>query len=193
MDSMTTKNGSSSSSTTTSSSTHSWTYDVFLSFRGEDTRYSFTDHLRSNLVKKGLKTFSDDELERGVEISHAIRKAIEESRISIIVFSENYAYSKWCLEELVKILQCKESKQQIVWPVFYKVDPSDVRNQRGRFGEALVSHECEFNGNVQKVMRWRAALTEAANLSGWPFSGGFVYFKSLAVTSLSCYSREIFF
>lgn len=153
--------------------THSWTYDVFLSFRGEDTRNNFTAHLHRNLIQKGIKTFIDYELRRGEEVSPALLKAIEESRISIIIFSENYATSTWCLDELVKILECKESKQQMVWPIFYKVDPSDVRNQRGSFGEALANHECKFKDDKAKVNRWRAALTRAANLSGWPLMDGY--------------------
>ncbi|XP_020425625.1 TMV resistance protein N isoform X2 [Prunus persica] len=148
------------------------TYDVFLSFRGEDTRFNFTDHLHSNLTRKGIRTFIDDGLKRGEEISPALLRAIEESKISIIVFSENYASSKWCLDELVKILESKETREQIVWPVFYKVNPSDVRHQRGSFGQALADYECEFKDDMEKVQRWRRSLTKAANLSGWCFMNG---------------------
>nr|XP_011470560.1 PREDICTED: uncharacterized protein LOC101303284 [Fragaria vesca subsp. vesca] len=90
-----------------------------------------------------------------------------ESRISIIVFS------KWCLDELVKILECKHSKNQTVWPIFYKVDPSDVRNQRGTYDQSLAFHEHQFRDNLAKVFGWRAALTEAANLAGWSFLDGY--------------------
>jgi hypothetical protein len=65
----------------------------------------------------------DDELPRGEEISTELIEAIESSRISIIVFSQNYASSTWCLNELVKILECKKNGQTVL-PVFYKVDPS---------------------------------------------------------------------
>ncbi|ONH91384.1 hypothetical protein PRUPE_8G111200 [Prunus persica] len=171
--------GAPSPSSSSSSFTNSWTHDVFLSFRGEDTRYNFTDHLHKNLVQRGIRTFIDDELPRGEEISQALLDAIEGSRCSIIVFSEKYASSKWCLDELVHIIQCRKSKQQMVWPVFYKVDPSDVRNQRGSYGEALNNHErkfkeqkltnhdeSKFEDNMKKVLRWKETLTEAANLSG---------------------------
>ena len=77
-------------------------FDVFLSFRGEDTRTNFTDHLYTALVEKGIHTFRDDEeLERGERISQNLLQAIEESGVFIIIFSENYANSKWCLNELV--------------------------------------------------------------------------------------------
>ena len=51
-----------------------------------------------------------------------------------------------------------------VFPIFYKVDPSDVRKQKGRFGEAFVEHEKNSN---ERVKTWREALTQVANLSGW--------------------------
>ncbi|KAM5548952.1 hypothetical protein ABKV19_000391 [Rosa sericea] len=149
------------------------THDVFLSFRGVDTRNGFTGHLYSALARKGIHTFmDDDELRRGEEISQQLVRAIEGSRISLIVFSQNYARSQWCLDELVHILECRRSKNQMVWPIFYKVDPSDVRHQRGSFGKALAGHESRFRGGMGKVSRWRAALSEAANLSGWHFSDG---------------------
>ncbi|XP_028945095.1 TMV resistance protein N-like [Malus domestica] len=150
------------------SSTPSWIYDVFLSFRGEDTRTNFTDHLYHALVRNGINTFIDCHLTRGEEISSALLQAIEESRISIIVLSEKYLSSRWCLDELVHILECRKSRQQIVWPVFYTVDPSHVRNHTGSFGEAFTELECKFKDNKKKILAWRSAVKEAANLSGYP-------------------------
>ncbi|CAL2258359.1 unnamed protein product [Prunus armeniaca] len=148
--------------------TKSWKYHVFLSFRGFDTRSNFTSHLYSNLRLQGINTFmDDDELRRGEEISNALLTAIEDSKISVVVFSENYASSKWCLDELVKILDCKESNQQLVIPVFYKVNPSDVRNHRGSFGDALANMERKYKDEKDKVKKWRAALSQAAALSGF--------------------------
>ncbi|XP_042960398.1 TMV resistance protein N-like [Carya illinoinensis] len=161
---------SSSSSSTVSSP---WFYDVVLSFRGEDTRNTFIAHLHHALLQNGIHTYIDeDELRRGDEISPALLQAIENSRLSIIVLSENYASSTWCLDELLNILNCKETKQQIVLPIFYHVNPSDVRNQRGSFGEALAVCVGKFNEDVKKVERWKAALQEVANLAGYELENG---------------------
>ena len=149
-----------------SSLTHqSKNFDVFLSFRGEDTRHGFVSHLYTALYQRGIYTFIDNDLPRGEEISIKLLKTIENSTMSIIIFSKNYASSTWCLEELAKIVECRNNKQ-LVRPVFYKVDPSKVREQKGKFGKALSMHEEKFN-DKEKIRRWRNALCEAANLSGW--------------------------
>ncbi|GLT70706.1 hypothetical protein SLA2020_427670 [Shorea laevis] len=154
------------SSSSSSSFTSQWAHDVFLSFRGADTRNNFTAHLYEALVREGIKTYIDNNLEKGENISPELLKAIEESRIAVIVLSQNYASSSWCLDELTKILECKQTKGQIVVPVFYKVDPTDVRHQKKSFGEAFVKHEERFKDDQKKVQKWKTDLTEVANLSG---------------------------
>ncbi|XP_040997302.1 disease resistance protein RUN1-like isoform X2 [Juglans microcarpa x Juglans regia] len=158
-----------SSSSSFSLDTSPWRYDVFLSFRGEDTRNTFTAHLYLALNRKGILTYLDEEkLRRGDEISPALLQAIEDSRIFIIVLSKNYASSTWCLDELLKMLdQSKKSKQQRLLPVFYHVDPSNVRNQKESFGEALAKHAEKLNVDHMKLQLWKAALQEVANLSGY--------------------------
>nr|XP_023920370.1 disease resistance protein RLM3-like [Quercus suber] len=147
-------------------------YDVFLNFRGEDTRSGFTDHLYQALKRKGISTFMDDKLSRGKEISSELLKAIESSKTSLVLLSENYASSSWCMDELVHILECKKKYGQSVIPVFYKVDPSEIRKQTGKYGLALAEHERD---NIGKVQKWREALTEVANLSGFALKDGHVF------------------
>ncbi|XP_022983687.1 TMV resistance protein N [Cucurbita maxima] len=145
-----------------------WIYDVFLSFRGEDTRKNFTDHLYHALIDAGLNVFRDDpELQQGEDITSELERAIQGSKVAVIVFSQNYADSRWCLEELVKIMECRRTLRQLVLPIFYDVDPSTVRKQMGGFEEAFLRHEQRFFTDIDRVLRWRMALSEAANLSGW--------------------------
>ncbi|XP_024199718.1 disease resistance protein RUN1-like [Rosa chinensis] len=144
---------SSSSSLPRSSTNHQnhYTYEVFLSFRGGDTRFNFTDHLHTALCQKGIETFRDDKLSRGDDIPQELLKAIVESKVSIIVFSQNYASSRWCLDELVKILECRKLKGQEVRAVFYKVEPSDVLHQRGPFGDAFAMlDQSKYKDNIGK-------------------------------------------
>ncbi|KAK0590370.1 hypothetical protein LWI29_026057 [Acer saccharum] len=155
------------SSTASSSTTDGKKYDVFLSFRGEDTRYGFTSHLFDALRRKQIETFIDNRLVRGDEISQALLRTIGESKIAVVIFSKDYASSKWCLRELAEIMKYKKLNEQIVIPVFYHIDPSDVRKQIGSFKDSFAKHENELQEEVQK---WREALTEASSISGWDSS-----------------------
>ncbi|GAU40067.1 hypothetical protein TSUD_258600 [Trifolium subterraneum] len=142
-------------------------YDIFLSFCGEDTRYSFTGFLYQAFCREGFKTFMDDEgLEGGNEISKSLLEAIEKSRLSIVVFSKNYGYSSWCLDELVKIVECMKTKNQLVWPIFYKIEPSEIINETKSYGKAMTGHENKYGKDSEKVQKWRSALSEVASLEG---------------------------
>ncbi|CAL8107786.1 unnamed protein product [Prunus armeniaca] len=155
-----------SSSSSPSSSSKRWEYQVFLSFRGEDTRKGFTGHLHAALSNAGIRSFLDDnELERAEFIKTQLEQAIDKSMISIIVFSQRYADSSWCLDELVKIMECRERLGQQVIPLFYNVEASDVRKQTGSFAEAFEKHEAGKH-EKEKVQRWRNALSQAADLCG---------------------------
>ncbi|XP_059310055.1 disease resistance protein RPV1-like [Lycium ferocissimum] len=126
------------------------------------------DHLYTALHQRGIHTFKDDEkLEKGNSSSPSLLKAIEESMIAIIIFSQNYAASSWCLDELVKITECMKFRGQIVLPIFYDVDPSVVRKQKASVGEFFAKHELNFKDDEERVKRWRTAMTEVANQSGW--------------------------
>ena len=129
-------------------------YEVFVSFSLEDTHKSFTCHLFDALDRKGIHVYKS-----GVIWTEPM-KAIEKSRIAVVVFSKNYGNLDWCLDELVKIMECKRLFNQRVIPIFYHVSPSEMRKQKGNFTEA------QLNGSGDKVNSWRVALTEAANLAG---------------------------
>jgi hypothetical protein len=181
------------SSSSSNSFSYGFTYDVFLSFRGLDTRYGFTGNLYQALSNKGIRTFIDDEeLQRGHEITPSLLEAIEESRMAIVVLSKNYASSSFCLHELVKILDCIKWKGTLVCPIFYDVDPSDVRKQTGSYGEALAMHTERFSDCLPK---WKIALRQVANLSGWHFKIGYLSFSHFLsfclMVAISHISRDI--
>ncbi|KAJ4961746.1 hypothetical protein NE237_021656 [Protea cynaroides] len=137
-------------------------WDVFLSFSGEDTRHNFTHCLYEELLQNNIRTFLKDEsLEGGDDLAPSLSTAIEESAAYIAVISENYASSTWCLEELARIL---ERKRRLL-PVFYKVEPSDVRWQKGPFVKAFQN--LEQRHGEEKVRRWRSAMEKTGDKKGW--------------------------
>ncbi|CAL5396196.1 unnamed protein product [Camellia sinensis] len=139
-------------------------WDVFLSFRGDDTRDGFTDRLYNALEGQGVRVFRDkDGLTQGDELTQSLLDAIEDSAAAIAIISPRYANSRWCLEELAKICEC----ERLILPVFYLVDPSNVRRQKGPFEEDFKSLERRFGEH--KVGRWRSAMEKAGGISGLVF------------------------
>ncbi|GJU66418.1 NB-ARC domains-containing protein, partial [Tanacetum coccineum] len=95
----------------TTSIPHRWKYDVFVSFRGDDIRKNFMDHMFNDFKQKGIYAFRDDrELPKGDSISPHLYKAIEESRYE-------------------------------VQTVFYDVKPDVVRKQTDSYAEAFAKHQ----------------------------------------------------
>ncbi|XP_050221899.1 disease resistance protein RPV1-like [Mercurialis annua] len=141
-------------------------YHVFLSFTKEETRKSFATRLFKDLERKGLICFKDN---RKSDIAKSIPSefltAIECSTFAVVIISENYVSSSWCLDELVKIIECKELKGQSVFPIFFNVDPLQVKDQTGFIAEAFAEYENDCSV-LDKVPKWREALTRLA-FEGW--------------------------
>ncbi|KAI9126962.1 hypothetical protein K1719_001521 [Acacia pycnantha] len=142
-------------------------WDVFLSFRGEDTRYTFSSYLYEALYRANIHTFMDHKLCKGDNISPILLKTIEESKISLIILSKDYASSTWCMDELVHIMKCKDQYGRTVIPIFYNVDPSHVRKQNESFGYGFSKLKQRFKHYQKRVQEWENALMRSTNLSGW--------------------------
>ncbi|CAN1228387.1 Disease resistance protein L6 [Linum grandiflorum] len=143
-------------------------YEVFLSFRGPDTRHYFTDILYRFLIHMKIRTFKDDnELRKGEGIGPDLFQAINRSKIHVPIFSESYADSKWCLNELVEIMKLsKQGKGHLVLPIFYMTDPRDVRHQTGPYESAFQQHQRK-NVGEKIIQSWKDALNEVGTLKGW--------------------------
>lgn len=157
-----------SSSSSNPSSQSPKKYDVFISFRGEDKRLNFSSHLHDALRRNQIETYIDNRLENGGVSWTSLEKAVEDSTLFLVIFSENYASSTWCLKELTKILECSKNQghHRLVMPVFYRIEPSHVRKQSESYQKAFAEHEHK-NINQQQLQKWREALADAANLDGW--------------------------
>ncbi|RHN51943.1 putative TIR domain, winged helix-turn-helix DNA-binding domain-containing protein [Medicago truncatula] len=155
-------------------------YDVFLNFRGPDTRSDFTGNLWNALHNRGIRTFRDDlEIYKGKNIEKSLFEAIEKSKAAIVVLSPSYATSSFCLDELCHILKCIEGRGGFVWPIFYEVDPSKVRWLEDTYGEAMAEHKKNNWYSEDKLKEWENALNQVANLSGtvykWKKGDGYEY------------------
>lgn len=138
---------------------------VFICCRGAHIGKTFASHLRHALTDTGIYVMrGDDELPLGEDISYGFMTGSRSCRMSVVVFSRGFAESRWCLNKLVEVMKWSKTTGHLVIPVFYYVDPSDVRGQCGTFAEAFARHEQICSPEV--VARWRAAMEAAGNLSG---------------------------
>ncbi|KFK25168.1 hypothetical protein AALP_AA8G075400 [Arabis alpina] len=132
-------------------------FDVFLTFRGKDTRRTLVSFLYKELIRMGLRTFKDDtELEIGFQ---DISLAIQGSKVAIVVVSVDYPASGWCLDELVKIMDVERNGSLIVIPIFYDVEPSHLRRQIRKVAKQFKKHE--EREDHETVVSWRQALVRS--------------------------------
>lgn len=105
--------------------TSNYQYDVFLNHRGCDTKNNFVCHLYYRLRSHGIRVFLDkEEMEEGYDLTDQIEAAIRNSSVHLAIFSEKYAESKWCLDELVLMVKSGAT----IIPVFFKnVEPFHLR------------------------------------------------------------------
>ncbi|EFH68262.1 predicted protein [Arabidopsis lyrata subsp. lyrata] len=146
-----------------SSSSQNWEYDVFPSFHGKDVRKTFLSHQLKEFGRKAINFFVDNEIKRGEFIGPELKRAIKGSKIAVVLLSKNYASSSWCLDELVEIMK-KESGQTVI-TIFYEVDPTDVKKQKGDFGK-VFKKTCKGKGK-EKVQTWKKALEGVATIAGY--------------------------
>ncbi|CAL1415010.1 unnamed protein product [Linum trigynum] len=143
-------------------------YEVFLSFRGPDVRTTFADFLYRLLDRPKIRTFLDDEeLRKGEKIAPSLVKAIRESRIYIPILSPGYASSKWCLQELALMVEhCKKDEgRHIMLPIFYFMEPRNVRHCEGLYEKALEQHSLRYGQAA--IREWKDALNQVGQMTGW--------------------------
>lgn len=136
-------------------------YQVFLSFRGPDTRQGFADCLYHFMVDAGIRVFRDSEGIPAGEKIEVILRAINGSIVCIPIFSKGYASSKWCLRELAEMVELKKK----IMPVFYDVTPDDVKLKTPLYRDAMTNH-----GKEEEEEKWGKALEKALEISGWESS-----------------------
>lgn len=171
------------SSSSSCSSSCNWSYDVFPSFSGEDVHKTFLSHFLKELDGKLIIAFKENEIDRSLSIGHELMQAIRDSRIAVVVFSQNYASSTWCLNELLKIVKCKKDLGQLVIPIFYRLDPTHVRKQTGDFGD-IFNKTCEYKTEDAKT-RWRGALTDVVKILGYHIVTGYEYYESHSIVCVT--------
>ncbi|XP_039156374.1 TMV resistance protein N-like [Eucalyptus grandis] len=147
-------------------------FEVFLSFRGPDTRDNFTSCLYHDMVEKGIRVFKDnEELRVGQKIGGNLLRALDNTQIYIPIFSKSFASSVWCLREVAHMVDCtlKSDGKKEILPLFFDVKPDDVKLRTELYSNALSENEKKYGPD--EVTLWKAALREVATRAGWERKG----------------------
>lgn len=141
-------------------------YRVFLSFRGPDTRHNLVEYLYDKLRRLGIVAFLDrEEIQYGECIGSKIKEAIKRSDICVPIFSQDFASSPACLMEVTQMV---ESHKEI-HPIFFFVEPCDVRHQRGTYGKSFAKHKSKNSYPESTIKKWEDSLNEIAHKKGLEF------------------------
>ncbi|GLJ33298.1 hypothetical protein SUGI_0669980 [Cryptomeria japonica] len=134
-------------------------YDVFINHRGPDVKYALATTLYRMLSGMGLGVFLDsEELELGDSLPREIEEAMRNASLHIAIFSQNYIQSPWCLAELSFMIK---TGSKIV-PIFYHVQPDDVRYAKGVYADAFSQHEKKGRYASDKLQEWKKALNNVS-------------------------------
>lgn len=131
---------------------------VYISFnRCEDTiRHSFLSHISAGFHRRGISCeylLSDHD-----RVPEERDAAIAKSKVSLVILSEEYAFSKRCLDELLNVTGCRGSNNKlVVVPVFYGLTKSALRKQ---------CLELKSKYPEDQVADWCRALLKVADLPG---------------------------
>ncbi|KAG0562812.1 hypothetical protein KC19_9G173000 [Ceratodon purpureus] len=141
-------------------------YDVFLCHRGPDTKFGFASYLSERLEGAGLRPFLDyKSIVHGQDSQACMDSAVKTTPIALVIFSEKFVDSEWCLNELDELMRFDARPVKVI-PVFYKVKPDQVcfREETEEFKELKRKH----GGSI---LRWKLALEKALNLGGTEYLG----------------------
>ncbi|KAH9288753.1 hypothetical protein KI387_032870 [Taxus chinensis] len=143
-------------------------YDAFISHRGPDVKETLASELFNSLQDSGYRAFLDsEEIQGGDSIPTTLHNAICSSLVQIAIFSPGYAHSKWCLDELVLMLQQSEA---LFIPVFYGVPPWHLRHiEKGSYAAAFSEYETKGR-YLDKLGAWKKALNSASDVAGYELS-----------------------
>lgn len=96
---------------------------------------------------------------------------LESNHLPLVLLFDlpRYADSRWCLEELVEILNFHKEHEchgHVLFPIFFKVGAGEVRKQIGAFGDIFKQYCDKERIADSQIKKWETALKEAGTITG---------------------------
>lgn len=132
--------------------------DVFFTYRRGGICSEFISHLRAALCRRGICVYDENFDEVPTQGQSVI--AVPKCRVFIIFLTRNYVSSN-----LADIIEQKQMKDHVVFPIFYGLTPSDLKCKIESYTRFFI---CD------KTKRWWAALKEIAQMPGYTLADKYV-------------------
>lgn len=133
---------------------------ISFSFNNDDSHVSsFISYLDAALYREGIDVVLD-------KSGHELEKdRFSDIKLFLVVFSNLYAFSVACLENVVKLLEFLQQKDHVIVPVFYY---EKVKQPMEVFGDKFAV--LEKSHSADQVTKWRRVLEETMKLQGHEYS-----------------------
>lgn len=140
---------------------------LFVSFRGNELRNGFVSHVVKALRVEGVNVFIDSYELKGRDLQNLFKR-IENSKMALVIFSDRFSESDWCLNELLKMDELVKEGKLIVIPVFYRVSTDDVKYFKGKFGKGFIETVQRQSPSEEPMAeRWKSSVKSISSKTGF--------------------------
>ncbi|KAJ0266160.1 Toll/interleukin-1 receptor homology (TIR) domain-containing protein [Hirschfeldia incana] len=139
---------------------------LFVNFWGKELSNGFVSHVVKALEDAGVNVSIDSNELKGRD-AETLFKRIDNSIIALVIFSDRFSESEWCLNEVVRMdKRVKDSKLRVI-PVFYRVSTYDVKNFKGKFGSAFEETVQKQSPEVTNMAEhWMSSVKSVSSKAG---------------------------
>jgi hypothetical protein len=118
--------------------------------------HEFSDALVNYLLYKGRRPLiGDREIQDDRMPQPAIEDALLQADVCIVLWSRNYALSRWCADELDLALEMERASPMSLW--LFNIDGSDIVSRAARrIPQAVVRTPGELNETVGALLDFRS-------------------------------------
>lgn len=140
---------------------------LFVSFRGNELRNGFVSHVVKALEDARVNVFIDTHELKGRSLENLFKR-IDDSKIALVIFSDRFSESEWCLNEVARIDKRVKGGKLRVIPVFYRVNTTDVKSFTGKFGSCFEETVQRLSSEKRNTAEsWKSSVKSVSSNTGF--------------------------
>ncbi|CAN1233077.1 Disease resistance protein RUN1 [Linum perenne] len=121
-------------------------------------------HVKQAMLDQKIRVFVDTMLQKTEDVGELL-EILKRTAVSVVIFSEKFADSSWCLDEVNTIVQSIEEFNHKTLPVFYNVDWTTVAGDEWLIG-SYVRMIAGLKESQESKKKWMESLKKVASKAG---------------------------